>query len=170
MALAYIGLGGNVGDVIASMAGALQELDANPFVDVVDVSSVYRTPPWGLEDQDWFHNACASLDARMEPIELLEECLKIEKLFKREREVRWGPRTLDLDLLMFGEETLSTDRLTLPHPRMQERSFVIKPLEDIAPDVPVFGKTPGEWLVGLEDRNDMRKVELATDWWRNNRR
>ncbi len=165
METAYIGLGGNLGDVVATMSGALQQIDAHSDIKVVAVSPVYRTRPWGVEDQDWFHNACAKLETRMEPIELLDECLKIERFFKRERRVRWGPRTLDLDIMVFGDRTINEERLSIPHPRITERAFVMKPLDDIAPEIEVQGKQPSQWLETLEDNNPQR-VDLPENWWK----
>lgn len=160
-----IGLGGNVGDVIANMAGALHLFHENAECSVVKVSAVYRTPPWGIEDQDWFHNACAELETSLQPIELLDECLRIERIFKRIREIRWGPRTLDLDVLVYADVELKTERLTVPHPRMHERAFVMKPLNDIAPETEFHGKKPADWLVGLDDVKQLEEMPLRGDWW-----
>ena len=162
---AFIGLGGNLGDVVATMSGALQQLDAHPHIEVDTVSPVYRTPPWGIEDQEWFHNACAKLSTTLEPFELLKECLKIERFYKRERMVRWGPRTLDLDILVFGNRAIKTDKLTIPHPRISQRSFVVKPLEDIAPQLEIEGKLPSHWLESLK-AIDLEHIGLAEDWWK----
>jgi len=162
---AYLGMGGNIGDVMDSMSGALQKFDRRADTSVKTVSPVYRTPPWGITDQDWFVNACACLETTLQPFELLEECLKIEREYGREREVRWGPRTLDLDLLLYGETTLADDRLTLPHPRMNERAFVIKPLTDLAPQLVVQGKPIGDWLKML-DTAEIQLHVRGPDWWR----
>ena len=166
MTLAYLGLGGNVGDVVASMSGALQRLDQHENITVKNVSDVFRTPPWGMEDQDWFHNACASLTTSLQSIELLEECLKIERIYKRERDIRWGPRTLDIDILLFGDETVSLPRLSIPHPRMQERAFVMRPLQQIAPDVLVGGKKPEHWLGLLADDSELEALSKCEFWWK----
>lgn len=165
METAYIGLGGNVGDVVKTMAGALKQFDDNKGISVLAVSNVYRTSPWGVEDQDWFHNACAKLAVSLQPIELLDECLKIEQHYGRERRIRWGPRTLDLDVLLFGSQSIETDRLTVPHPRMTEREFVVLPLADIAPDLRVNGAPIREWMIKLEDTSPER-VELPELWWK----
>ncbi|MEM9278171.1 MAG: 2-amino-4-hydroxy-6-hydroxymethyldihydropteridine diphosphokinase [Pseudomonadota bacterium] len=168
MALAYIGLGGNVGDVVANMAGALQLLDKSDDITVTEVSPVYRTPPWGIEEQDWFHNACAALETTLQPSQFLDKCLETERVFKRERDVRWGPRTLDLDILLIEDMQVDEDRLTIPHPRMHERSFVLKPLQDLAPDLNIFGKTPAIWLEAL-GVSEMQLVALDKDWWKSSR-
>lgn len=162
---AYLGLGGNVGDVIGSMAGAFRLLDDHQQIKVEAVSSVFRTPPWGVEDQDWFHNACAEIVTTLNPQELLEQCLETERAFKRERRVRWGPRTLDIDILIYEGSNLESENLTLPHPRMQERAFVMAPLGEIAPQLVIEEKTPAEWLAGLQPET-MEKLSLDDNWWR----
>ena len=132
---------------------------------MVSVSGVYRTPPWGIEDQDWFFNSCAKLETVLRPKELLEECLTIEKSYKRERTLRWGPRTLDLDILLFGEVCIDEDHLTIPHPRMHERLFVMKPLNDIAPDAVIRGESPSHWINQIAE-TDIESVSLAREWWK----
>jgi len=164
--VAYLGLGGNVGDVIGSMGGALQRLDRHDGIKVLKVSSIYRTPPWGLEDQAWFHNACASLQTELQPVELLEECQKIERVYKRVREIRWGPRTLDLDILLYGSETVDLPELSIPHPRMQERAFVLKPLDEISDEIFLDGKTPAQWLEALPEGDGIEQLPGEASWWR----
>lgn len=162
---AYIGLGGNIGDVVATMASALRRIDAMDQAGVVAVSPVYRTPPWGMADQDWFHNCCACVDTRLSGEAFLEACLETETHFRRERIVRWGPRTLDIDILVFGEMVSEDERLRLPHPRIRERAFVLKPLSDLAPELPMDGKTVLQWLEVL-DAGEPECVERNPDWWR----
>lgn len=162
---ATLGLGGNIGEPRRAMADALRALDDRPDCRVVAVSRLYRTPPWGKTDQDWFFNACAEVETTLDPETLLEACLEIERLMKRVRKERWGPRTIDIDLLTFEGANVSGERLQLPHPRMVERGFVLKPLADFAADLEVEGRSVGEWL-----RNaDVTGIEIAdenTDWWR----
>lgn len=143
---AYIGLGGNVGDVFGNMEAALQLLHSHQQVSVSAISKVYKTPPWGIEDQDWFLNACAELETSMSAQSLLHMCLETEKSLKRVRDIRWGPRTIDLDVLVFGNEEINQDNLQVPHPRMHERAFVLKPMADIAPSLQFHGKTIEQWL------------------------
>lgn len=163
MATAFIGLGGNVGDVVSNMAGALKQFDALEGTKVVSVSKVYRTPPWGIEDQDWFHNACAKLETNLQPLELLKKCLRIERIFKRERDIRWGPRTLDLDILMYDDLSVDEENLTIPHPRMQERAFVMVPLADIAPEQIVQGKSVAQWVEAL-DIAELEEVGIGEEY------
>ena len=143
---ATLGLGGNIGDPVRAMAEALRALDARPDCRVVAVSRLYRTPPWGKTDQDWFFNACALVETALAPEALLDACLTIERAMKRERKERWGPRTIDIDVLTFEGVAQSGGRLELPHPRMTGRGFVLMPLADIAPGLAVAGRSVAEWL------------------------
>ena len=163
---AYLGLGGNLGDPAASMGAALRMLDADAMTEVVSVSSLYRTPPWGKTDQDWFFNACALVETLLSPEDLLDACLGIEREMKRERLERWGPRTIDIDVLTFERVEQRGERLELPHPRMTGRGFVLMPLADIAPDLTVEGRPVQDWL----QEADVAGIEVADengDWWRN---
>lgn len=143
---ASLGLGGNIGDPVQSMAEALRALNARPDCRVTAVSRLYRTPPWGKTDQDWFFNACALVETSLSPEALLDTCLGIERDMKRERKERWGPRTIDIDVLTYEGVEQSGGRLELPHPRMTGRGFVLMPLADIARDLIVAGRTIGDWL------------------------
>nr|WP_314094504.1 2-amino-4-hydroxy-6-hydroxymethyldihydropteridine diphosphokinase [uncultured Shinella sp.] len=143
---ASLGLGGNIGDPVQSMAAALRALNARPDCRVTAVSRLYRTPPWGKTDQDWFFNACALVETSLAPEALLDTCLGIERDMKRERKERWGPRTIDIDVLTYEGVEQSGERLELPHPRMTARGFVLMPLSDIARDLIVAGRTIGDWL------------------------
>ena len=113
------------------------------------VSPVYESDPVGLTDQAAFTNAVAALDTSLEPVALLDGLLEIENRHGRVRTVRWGPRTLDLDLIAYDQVRLDTPRLVLPHPRACEREFVLRPLADIAPDLELAGQTASEWLAAL---------------------
>lgn len=162
---AALGLGGNVGDPVRAMAEALRALDARADCRVVAVSRLYRTPPWGKTDQDWFFNACALVDTRLRPEALLDACLGIEKAMKRERRERWGPRTIDIDVLAYEGVEQAGGRLELPHPRMTGRGFVLMPLADIAPDLVVSGRTVEDWL-GAADVAGIEPAGAGPDWWR----
>jgi len=165
----YLGLGGNVGDVLANMAAALQSLDAHEYIRVVAVSGVYKTPPWGITDQDWFLNCCAKIETHITPLELLNVCLDIEVKLKRKRMVRWGPRSVDIDILLFGDIHVDSVKLTIPHPRMHERAFVMLPLSDIAPKLVVEQKRVIDWVQVLDD-SDISDVETdGKDWWQQRR-
>jgi 2-amino-4-hydroxy-6-hydroxymethyldihydropteridine diphosphokinase len=162
---ASLGLGGNIGEPVRAMATALKALNERDDCRVVAVSRLYRTPPWGKTDQSFFYNACAILDTRLDPEALLTLCLEIEREMKRVRNERWGPRTIDIDILTYGEVEKSLPSLELPHPRMTERGFVLMPLADIAADLSVGGRTVAEWLKDA----DVAGIEVADesgDWWR----
>ena len=164
MVRAYLGLGGNLGDPVANMRQALQAIDGLDEVSVTAVSRLYRTPPWGKLDQPWFVNACAAVETTLGPRALLDLCLATERGLKRERLERWGPRTIDLDVLTYGDVKLQTKQLELPHPRMTGRGFVMMPLNDIAADMIVDGKPVGAWLAAA----DIAGIEIADDnrnWW-----
>lgn len=147
---ASLGLGGNIGDPVQSMAEALRALNVRPDCRVTAVSRLYRTPPWGKTDQDWFFNACALVETSLAPEALLDTCLGIERDMKRERKERWGPRTIDIDVLTYEGVSQSGGRLELPHPRMTGRGFVLMPLSDIARDLIVAGRTIGDWLEDVD--------------------
>jgi 2-amino-4-hydroxy-6-hydroxymethyldihydropteridine diphosphokinase len=146
----YIGLGGNIGEVVASMAQALHVLDKHPSIRVLERSNLYTTPPWGDLDQDDFINACAKLETRLPPEGLLVELKKAEKHLKRKRTRRWGPRTIDLDILFFEGVEMKTETLEIPHPRMTERGFVLMPLNDLAPGLTIKGRSVNQWLKKIE--------------------
>lgn len=155
---AYIGLGGNIGDVFTNMQSALRFLDNHPKITVKDTSKVYKTPPWGIEDQDWFLNACASVETSLTGHELLWQCLAAEKSLNRVREVRWGPRTIDLDVLVYGDEKIDSEDLQVPHPRMHERAFVLLPMNDIAPNLVLNEKPISKWIKML-DTSEIRQAD-----------
>lgn len=136
---AYIGLGSNQGDARGNLATALRELARLPGLELTAASSVYRTEPQGLREQPFFYNQVAGFacDASVRPEALLEALQAIERSLGRIRRAgkRFGPRTLDLDLLLFGNQRMNSPYLELPHPRMLERAFVLVPLAEIAPDL-----------------------------------
>lgn len=135
MTVAYVGLGSNLADPARQVETALQELDGLPHTRLVKRSSLYRTKPVGYADQPDFINAVAQLETGLPAERLLDELQALEARHGRERSFPNAPRTLDLDLLLFGKLVLRTDRLTVPHPRMKERAFVLDPLREIAPDL-----------------------------------
>ncbi|MFI5011736.1 MAG: 2-amino-4-hydroxy-6-hydroxymethyldihydropteridine diphosphokinase [Hyphomicrobiales bacterium] len=134
-----LGLGGNIGEVRAAIAGALASLAAAPGVEVLKASSLYRTAPWGPIPQPPFLNLAVLVRTTLSPHRLLDLCLSIELEAGRVRAERFGPRTLDIDILTFGDLVLSDERLTLPHPRLMERAFALAPLAEIAPDLLIGG-------------------------------
>ncbi|WP_138496129.1 2-amino-4-hydroxy-6-hydroxymethyldihydropteridine diphosphokinase [Paenibacillus pinistramenti] len=130
---AYIALGANLGDREATLMEAIRTLDGHPRIAVTRCSNMYETEPVGYVEQPNFVNMAVSVTTSLSPEELLDFMLQTEQLLGRERSIRWGPRTVDLDLLWMGGLSLDTPKLTLPHPRMMERAFVLVPLADIVP-------------------------------------
>ncbi|MGQ9533383.1 MAG: 2-amino-4-hydroxy-6-hydroxymethyldihydropteridine diphosphokinase [Desulfotomaculales bacterium] len=135
MVRAYVGLGTNLGDKMANLRAALALLAAAPGVRVLRVAGVYRTAPWGHTDQDWFLNTVAELETVLPPRALLEVFLGIEARLGRRRGMRWGPRVIDLDLLVYGDLVVYEPDLVVPHPRMHERAFVLVPLAELEPSL-----------------------------------
>lgn len=162
---ATLGLGGNIGDPVAAMALALRRLDARDDCRVIAVSRLYRTPPWGKTDQADFCNACAAIETRLSPLKLLETCLDIERDMKRVRSERWGPRTIDIDVLTYDGLEIDEQTLTVPHPRMTERAFVLMPLADIAGDLKVKGRAVADWLA-LSSAEGIIVANENRAWWR----
>jgi 2-amino-4-hydroxy-6-hydroxymethyldihydropteridine diphosphokinase len=149
MAEAYLSLGSNLGDKRAMIARAVERLGA-AGVAVIARSSDYRTPPWGDEDQDWFVNACVKVRTGLAPHDLLALCLGIERDLGRVRTRKWGPRTIDIDLLIYDDVQMASGDLVLPHPRIAERAFVLQPLAEIAPDLEVAGRRIAAMLADID--------------------
>lgn len=154
MARAYVALGANLGAREATLRRALELLDGREDTTVVGISQLRETDPVGLLDQPRFLNGAAALDTELGPVELLAVLLEIERTLGRVRDgVRNGPRSIDLDLLLFDAETIEGPELTLPHPRLHERRFVLEPLADIDPQLRVPGRgTVAELLASLDEQ------------------
>lgn len=161
----FLGLGGNLGDPRSAMAAALQILDAEEKISVSAVSSLYSTPPWGVTNQPDFLNAVAAIETTLPARELLSSCLATEQALKRVRIERWGPRIIDMDILLYGELIIDEEGLQVPHPRMMQRAFVLAPLVEIAPTLNVQGLSIKEAL-DTADKSGIIKLETAKDWWR----
>lgn len=149
MPRAYVGLGANLGDREAALRRALELLAADPHVEVGAVSSFRETDPVGYLDQPRFLNGAAALDTGLPPRALLERLLAVERALGRTREgPRHGPRTIDLDLLLYGDRQVSSETLSVPHPRLHERRFVLEGLAELCPDrsVPGLGRTVRQLL------------------------
>jgi 2-amino-4-hydroxy-6-hydroxymethyldihydropteridine diphosphokinase len=152
MADALVGLGGNVGDVRATLTRAIAALCDGEEVRLLARSADYRTPPWGVEDQPAFVNACIAVETRLPPRALLARAQAIERTLGRARvkEQRWGPRPIDIDLLAYDDLTVDEPDLELPHPRLFERAFVLVPLMEIAPDRVIAGRRVREALTRVD--------------------
>lgn len=151
MTVAYISLGSNMGDKVESLKQAVQLLTTTVGIKVTAVSSIYDTDPVGFEEQDVFMNIVVEVETSLSALDLLQKCQIIEQELKRVRVIRWGPRTMDLDIILFGDEIYESEMLTVPHVRMHERAFVLVPLAEIAPDSrqPVLDKTTDTLLAQL---------------------
>jgi 2-amino-4-hydroxy-6-hydroxymethyldihydropteridine diphosphokinase len=151
MASVLIALGGNVGDVRTTFRKAIANICGMAQAALIARSSDYITPPWGDEQQDRFVNACIEIETDLDPHALLFTLHKIEKKFGRDRanERHWGPRTLDLDMIAYDDVRIDKPELTLPHPRLLERAFVLVPLMEIVPDRLIAGQTPRQALSRL---------------------
>jgi 2-amino-4-hydroxy-6-hydroxymethyldihydropteridine diphosphokinase len=152
MANAIVALGGNVGDVRATFDKAVADVCALAKAVLLARSSDYMTPPWGEANQAPFINACIAIETSLVPLELLAILQRIEQAHGRDRskERRWGPRTLDLDLIAYDDVAIEQPELTLPHPRLFQRAFVLVPLDEIAPGRQIAGRSVTAALAGLE--------------------
>lgn len=158
---AYLGLGGNLGDRHVLLSEALARLAAMPEVRIARISPVYETKAIGPGDQPDFLNLVIELETTLAPHALLDLCLAIEQHLGRVRRERWGPRTIDLDVLLHGDHTLHDERLTLPHPRLHERAFVLAPLADLAPDLIVNHETVRTHLSRIDRTGIAPRPDLA---------
>ena len=138
---AYLGIGSNLGDRLGYLQLAVDELNRHPDIAIAAVSRVYETAPVGGPPQDAYLNAVVAIDTDLDPFDLLRECHRIEARAARGRGDRWGRRTLDVDVLLVDDCRIDDSALTLPHPRMWERGFVLAPLRDVAPDLVDAGAT-----------------------------
>lgn len=157
----YIGLGSNIHPRESYLQGALEHLESHPAITVTARSSIYETAPVGYTDQADFLNMVVEIETLLKPLHLHAVCEGIEAEFGRERTVEWGPRTLDLDILLYSNENIKSNRLIIPHPRMHERAFVLIPLLEINPDAWTSpeGKTLAEQVEKLppEDKRGVTK-------------
>jgi 2-amino-4-hydroxy-6-hydroxymethyldihydropteridine diphosphokinase len=163
LTVAVLGLGGNIGDPRTAMAAAVDLLRAHESIELAAVSGLYATPPWGKTDQPEFLNAAIRIETTLEPLALLDEILAVERRLGRERTERWGPRTVDIDILLFGNRAIEEPGLRIPHPRLPERAFALAPLVEVLPDAFFAGRTAAEWL-SLSDTSGMTRL-AGPDWY-----
>jgi 2-amino-4-hydroxy-6-hydroxymethyldihydropteridine diphosphokinase len=159
---AALGLGGNLGDPVVAFATVLRRLEAHEAVSRIRPSSVYRTAPWGKLDQPEFLNMAVLVETTLSARALLDLCLSLEREGGRERRERWGPRTLDIDILIYGGETIDEPGLQVPHPRIAERAFVLAPLAEIAPALEIGGRSVADLLEAVID-DTIRRDPAATE-------
>ena len=161
MTRAYLGLGSNQGDRVALLNAALERLEASGRVRVTKRSSLYETAPVGLTEQPRFVNLAAEVETDLDPLDLLELVLAAERDLGRVRTKRWGPRTVDIDILMYDDVQVDTPVLAIPHPEMTRRRFVLEPLLEVAPDAALpDGRRLASFLPEVRDQ-DVQKVSSA---------
>jgi 2-amino-4-hydroxy-6-hydroxymethyldihydropteridine diphosphokinase len=148
--VAFVSLGSNLGDKMGNCRRGLEKLFESGYTELLEISGFYRTAPVDFEDQDWFVNAVVKVATRLDPFSLLKELLAIETTLGRRRQdaVRFGPRTLDMDLILYDAQRIESEALVVPHPRMHKRRFVLEPICDIEPELlhPVLKKTVRQLL------------------------
>ena len=157
--IAYIGIGSNLGDRQALCHRAIETIGDLPDTTVTATSSFYESEPLELPSQNWFINCVVGIKTELHPEELLSACQNIETLMGRKRTIRYGPRTIDLDILFFGHTVLNSRRLVLPHPKLHLRRFVLMPLSEIAPSLnhPVYHQTVADLLRKVPDQHRIRR-------------
>ena len=153
MHLVYIGFGSNIGDRLAHIQNAIHALSKTDRITLQKVSALYKTDPVGYEEQAQFLNGAAAIQTSLSPLALLHTLKDIETAIGRKHRIRWGPREIDLDILIYGDMCIQTEKLVIPHPEMHLRGFVLVPLAEIAPDLvhPVFQETIQTLRNRLED-------------------
>ena len=156
MIRAALGLGSNLGDRLGMLRSALHSLQRGGMV-ILAASEVYETPPWGVTDQPLFLNACVIAGTELSPVDLLLYLKETEKKLGRKEGLRWGPRAIDMDILLYDDLLLNSPALSIPHPRLHERPFVLRPLADIAPD----WKSPRSGLTAAEMAKNIDPKEMA---------
>lgn len=158
--IAYIAIGSNLGDRIANVKKAVLRAADEVKATLVLLSSFYETEPWGMKEQGAFVNAVMGVETELAPAALLAHLKSVEAGMGRQETERWGPRTIDLDIIFYGDLVVGEDGLTIPHPSAHERAFVMVPLAEIAPEFkhPVLGRTVSE-IAGSLDKTGVRKME-----------
>lgn len=158
--IAYIGIGSNLGDKVRQCEKAISEILKADQNKLLAKSSYFKTKPLGYTSQDWFINGVIKIETELEPLQLLRALKRIESRLGRRETFRWGPRTIDLDILFFDEKEIRTEELQIPHPLLQERQFVLIPLAEIDRDLihPVLKKSIGELLDDMKEDQGVTKL------------
>jgi 2-amino-4-hydroxy-6-hydroxymethyldihydropteridine diphosphokinase len=157
--ISYLSLGSNLSNPILQLDNALESISSNPHINMIDVSSYYKTDPVGGVEQDDFINAVCKIDTSLTASGLLEVCHKIEQQQRRVRERRWGPRTIDIDILLYGDEIIKTKDLTIPHAEMSVRGFVLIPLSEIDKNIEIPERGALKDLVELAGVGGVVKIQ-----------
>jgi 2-amino-4-hydroxy-6-hydroxymethyldihydropteridine diphosphokinase len=150
---AILALGSNIGNRIENIDEAIRRLGSGGVVEVIARSRLYRTAPWGVLDQDWFVNACVAVRTKLSPHALLKHCQGVENDMGRVRARHWGPRVIDVDILVFRDRQIRDPDLVVPHPLIAERGFVLVPLRDVAPDLMLGGKSVDALLAAIDTKD-----------------
>lgn len=160
--ISYLSIGSNMGNRLDTFKKTFQLLDGHVHIKLLSCSSLYETDPVGYTDQDCFLNAVIKVETDLKPEELLQTCMQIEQELGRKRDIRWGPRTLDLDILLYNHENVETEILSIPHPRMDERAFVIIPLMELEPEMilPKMKTSLSDLLDKIPDKEGVRLWKL----------
>ena len=159
---AVLGLGSNVGERRVALAGAVDALRAHPDIEIIAASPLYESEPWGMTSQQDFLNAAVRVATPLAPADLLAAILAIEFSLGRMRGKKWGPRSIDIDILVFGDEAIDVPGLTIPHPHLTERAFALAPLVDVMAEAVVAGKSARQWLAQLAHKG-LKKVS-GPEW------
>lgn len=159
MKISYLGIGGNIGDTKTSIKDTIELLKENENINVTKESSLYETEPVGYTDQAWFLNVVVEIETSLKPLELLRYCQYIENELKRERIIRWGPRTIDVDILLYEDYLSDSEVLTLPHPRMTKRAFAMVPLYEINKDLIINGQKIKDIVENLKGE-EIKKLKI----------
>lgn len=163
MFIVYIGLGSNLGNRLNNLKKAITLLKGKKDISILKTSSVYETQPVGNVKQRKFYNMAVKINTKLNPFNLLKRCNEIESKLKRKRLIKWNPRTIDLDILFFGNRIIRTKKLTIPHKLLYKRRFVLMPLVEISPDFkhPVFKKSIKSLLKDLKDKKEVKRVTVT---------
>lgn len=159
---AVLGLGSNVGERRAALSGAADALRAHPGIEIVAASPLYESAPWGITSQQDFLNAAVRVATPLAPADLLTAILSIEISLGRVRREKWGPRVIDIDILVYGNERIDRPGLTIPHPHLTERNFALAPLVDVMPEAVIEERPARQWLAQL-GREGLKEVS-GPDW------
>ena len=162
MEISYLMLGGNIGDRMKYLSQCIEQLCSN-VGRVTGLSAVYESEPWGFVDTQWFFNQVVAVETNLDPLRLLKTIQQIERILGRLRTKEgYQPRTMDIDILLYGNQVINTPELVIPHPRMAERMFVLQPLSELAPDMehPVLYQTMAYLKEHCSDRKQVRKLSL----------
>jgi 2-amino-4-hydroxy-6-hydroxymethyldihydropteridine diphosphokinase len=158
MATVYLSLGSNLGDRVQNLKEAIKRIESSDKISIKKISSVYETEPVGYENQPRFLNLALQAETILDPQPLLEQLLSIEEQMGRKRGEKWGPRNIDVDILLYDDLVMESDQLIIPHPRMHQRRFVLVPLAQIAPKLlhPLLKKNVRELLENCEDNSEVK--------------